>query len=246
MKIAQKFRQIANVLRGVAWYPATDYQGETVRLGSEYGGWTILPHLLSTNSVIYSFGVGEDISFDLALIERFGATVHAFDPTPKSLEWIGTQTLPQPFVIHGCALASEDGTLRLFPPANPSHVSYSNVAGSQHVSSQDSIVVPAKRLDTIMAELSHQSVDLVKMDVEGAEYGVIAALQPETAPRQLLVEFHHRFTGVGISATKRAVAHLRNLGYLLYSVSSTGEEFSFVLASALDARTQGGASRCTA
>jgi len=37
----------------------------------------------AATAVVYSLGIGEDISFDLALIEKYGARVHAFDPTPK-------------------------------------------------------------------------------------------------------------------------------------------------------------------
>ena len=34
--------------------------------------------------MVYSFGVGQDISWDLAMIERFGVTVHAFDPAKNT------------------------------------------------------------------------------------------------------------------------------------------------------------------
>ena len=54
-------------------------------LGTEYGGWTIAPERIAEDSVIYSFGIGLDISFDLKLIEQYGAVVHGFDPTPKSI-----------------------------------------------------------------------------------------------------------------------------------------------------------------
>jgi len=40
----------------------------TQRLGTTYGGW-VLPKevLLNENSIVYSGGVGEDISFDIKL-----------------------------------------------------------------------------------------------------------------------------------------------------------------------------------
>src|SRR5665213_4282517 len=61
-------------------------------LGSSYGGWAIpLSASLGPLSTVYSFGVGLDISFDLALIETVGCTVHGFDPTPLSAEWIERQ-----------------------------------------------------------------------------------------------------------------------------------------------------------
>jgi len=235
MKIPPRLRQFVSILRGTGWYPPRDYTAETLHLGSSYGGWTILPQLLSSKSIVYSFGVGEDISFDLELIGRYGCAIHAFDPTPKSLRWIEEQTLPREFVMHQYALARTDGALELFAPANAEHASYSSLAGSAHLSGS-SISVPAKRLDTIMRELGHSRVDLVKMDIEGAEYGVIDSLERGgIAPLQLLIEFHHRFAGAGLPATKRAVNRLRELGYLLYNVSASGEDFSFVLASEVKA-----------
>jgi hypothetical protein len=44
---------------------------DLVRLGSKYGGWIVPATLVRPDSVCYCVGVGEDISFDLALIERW-------------------------------------------------------------------------------------------------------------------------------------------------------------------------------
>src|SRR6266852_566546 len=43
--------------------------------GGEGHAWAVDPSRLSKDSVVYSVGVGDDISFDLALIERFGLDV---------------------------------------------------------------------------------------------------------------------------------------------------------------------------
>jgi hypothetical protein len=59
-----------------------------------YGGWVVNPELIRADSVVYSFGLGEDVSFDLALIETYGVEVHGFEPDPRSLEWLAAQTFP--------------------------------------------------------------------------------------------------------------------------------------------------------
>ena len=56
--------------------------------GTSYGGFYIIPSLLDRSSVIYSFGTGRDISFDKECIRKHGASVFAFDPTPRSIDWI--------------------------------------------------------------------------------------------------------------------------------------------------------------
>ena len=76
----------------------------TERHGSEYGGWTICPSDLNRNSVVYSLGVGDDISFDISLIEKYGVTVYAFDPTPKSVKWVKSQRLPKEFNFYEYAV----------------------------------------------------------------------------------------------------------------------------------------------
>jgi len=71
--------------------------------GNDYGGFYICPDLLKYNNgekIIYSIGIGEDISFDLDIIKEFpNCKIYAFDPTPKSIEWIKKQHLPKNMIF---------------------------------------------------------------------------------------------------------------------------------------------------
>ncbi|MBT8086481.1 MAG: hypothetical protein KJO46_00535, partial [Gammaproteobacteria bacterium] len=58
------------------------------------GGWCYDVSQLDSESVVYSLGVGDNIDFDLALISRCGASVHAFDPTPDAVTTLGAESLP--------------------------------------------------------------------------------------------------------------------------------------------------------
>lgn len=198
------------------------------RFGSDYGGWAVVLAPLSASSVAYSVGVGEDISFDLDLIRELNLNVHAFDPTPRSVEWVRRQRLPAQFRMHAVGIAAFDGDARFFPPANPAHVSCSMVA--RDGAGRDPIVVPVRRLSTIMRDLGHRHVDLLKLDIEGAEYEVLDdMLDSAIRPTQLLVEFHYRFAADGIARTRRMIERLRAAGYDLVSVSRSVEEFGFLL-----------------
>ena len=198
------------------------------RYGSDYGGWDIVTTGFDARSVVYSFGVGEDASFDLALIEKFNLVVHAFDPTPKSIAWVKRQKLPGRFVMHGFGIAAFDGDVTFHPPENPDHVSHTLL--ERPATKAKAISVPVKRLGTIMKELGHDRIDVLKMDIEGAEYEVIEDIsQSGIRPRQILVEFHHRFPGVAVRRSKEAIDRLRSMGYRLYAVSATAEEFCFIL-----------------
>ncbi len=48
-----------------------------------YGEWTICPELLEQRVIVYSMGIGDNIDFELAVMDEWGAEVHAFDPTPQ-------------------------------------------------------------------------------------------------------------------------------------------------------------------
>jgi FkbM family methyltransferase len=197
--------------------------------GTEYGGWAILADSLTSDSVVLSFGVGEDASFDLSLIQKYGCDVHAFDPTPKSIAWVRQAIHDERFRFHPIALSRSDEQLRLYPPKRADYVSASVTPGANR--SRDAIEVPARRLATLSNELGLSRVDLLKMDIEAAEYAVIADLAntPERLlPRQLLVEFHHFFPEIGISATREAIAALHEKHYRIAWVSPSHHELLFV------------------
>ena len=182
---------------------------------------------ISEQSIIYSFGVGEDISFDLELIQRFGVQVHAFDPTPRAIAWMRSQRLPVKMKFHEYGVAAHDGSAVFRPPENPSYVSYSILArGGDTVGS---VEAPVYRLMTIMKMLRNEKIDILKIDIEGAEFAVLQDLIASNVPvRQLLVEFHHRWPEVGLEKTKEAVRNLNRAGFQIFDVSPTGEEYSFL------------------
>jgi FkbM family methyltransferase len=132
----------------------------TLRLGSDYGGWWVCPDDLDQASIVYAVGVGTDISFDLGMIHQFGLTLHAFDPTPKSIAWVRAQQLPPQFVLHEVGVADYDGVAQFFSPKNTNNVSHSIV--QQRYVSDEAIEVKVARLTTIMGELGHDHLDLLK------------------------------------------------------------------------------------
>jgi hypothetical protein len=74
-------------------------------------------------------------------------------------------------------------------------------------------------------------VDLLKMDIEGAEYPVIADIgEDDVEVEQILIEFHHRFDGVGVAATSGAIATLNRNGYRIIAVAPGGAEYTFLKA----------------
>ena len=57
------------------------------KLGTNYGGWYIPKDIkLDENSIVYSAGVGEDISFDLLLSNKYNSNIILIDPTKRAIE----------------------------------------------------------------------------------------------------------------------------------------------------------------
>jgi FkbM family methyltransferase len=201
----------------------------TLHLGTRENGWCICPDDLTQSSVVYSAGVGMDVSFDLALMARIGCQVSAFDPTPISIEWVSNQQLPESFHFYPYGVAAYDGIAKFELPAKNS-VSFtmmSNVGSN----SKSTVEAPVYRLNTILKKLGHQRVHLLKLDIEGGEYTVIPDLIKEALPvDQLLVEFHHRMLKEPNSAelTVECVQTLNDAGFELFHVSPAGLEYSFV------------------
>jgi FkbM family methyltransferase len=196
-----------------------------VRLGIGGEPWTIATDGLSSGMVVYSFGVGEDIGFERDVIEHFGLTVHAFDPTPISLRWIARQALPAGFFMHPYGVADHDGIARFAAPMK-GYISFSLVRSSGH---GGAIEAPVRRLSTLQRKLDLLAPDILKMDIEGAEYAVLAdAISSGYRPAQILVEFHHRYRETGARRTRQAIELLRGVGYRIAYVSPNGMVYTFV------------------
>jgi FkbM family methyltransferase len=225
---ARQAKRLGRLLTGHDRIYHYDIKPHKETLGTFYGGWTIIPELIKSDSVIYSFGVGNDISFDLAVIERFGATVHGFDPSPRVIRFIADQVgLPSRYIFHPYGLGTEEGEMEFFSPIKGRNY-YSICEGSRFTGDQREFL-PVKTVPAIMGSLGTRYIDLLKMDVDGAEYAQIDTLiQNAASIGQLMIEFHHRVGLSTLQETVDCVNRLRAAGFKLFHVADTSAEFSFV------------------
>ncbi|CUQ68072.1 FkbM family methyltransferase [Candidatus Nitrospira inopinata] len=208
--------------------------GELLRLGTVYGGW-IIPkdHSLTVDSLCYCAGAGEDISFECELVEYFGCRVRIIDPTPRALQHFRDLERAvrsgERFPVNNSrsdfysiteahlgrlsflpvGLANQDAEMRFYLPRNPAHVSCS-VVNLQKTDRY--FTAPCVRLSSIMRQQGDRAIDLLKIDIEGAEYGVIEDLAvSESLPRLLLVEFDEAHTPLDDKAPERINEHIKLL-----------------------------------
>jgi FkbM family methyltransferase len=198
----------------------------TRRLGSDYGGWVVAVEPLSkaASPVVLSFGLGDDISFDEEISQRYGASVYGFDPTTISLNWIAARGKPSNMKVLPIGIAKLDGTQRFSLPGDDNRGNFSAKA-----TAGDSITCDVMRYGSILDLLKLQHVDVLKLDVEGSEYDVIPDIvTSSTLPVQLLIEFHHRLHHIHVTETRKAVNMIKRAGFSLFAVSPGGQELSFI------------------
>lgn len=205
----------------------TDVNGLT-RDGSVYGGWWYDDMSIQEGAVIYSFGLGEDTSWDEALIRR-GASVYGFDPTPKSAAYVESRLELKngPGIFHHTkeGLWTEDTTLTFTLPDNPQHVS---LRAGEHKGKQGTISLKVNTLSNFLIANGHSKIDILKIDIEGAEYDFLEQLLNDNffPFEQLLVEFHSRFFLSGKEKQDRLLLDMFQSGFAI-ARNENDQEISF-------------------
>lgn len=225
-------------------------QESLVRIGSEYGGWTVPESVLAPGCTAICVGAGEDITFDVGL-NRMGLRVFTVDPTPRAAAHVrdvldgaatgrsvavdGSSTAcydftgfdPSQMRFLELGLSDKNGVMRFWAPKNPDHVSHSIVNLQQ---TGDSFEVECIRLEDLCTANGIESVDILKLDIEGAEYMVLNDVTSGTIrPRAVCVDFDEGFNHTESGYLYRiadAVRKMRRAGYRLVKV----EAWNFVFA----------------
>ncbi|MAF83971.1 MAG: FkbM family methyltransferase [Gammaproteobacteria bacterium] len=138
---------------------------------------------------------------------------------------------PDNFKFHPWAITNHDATIRFYPrirrDGSLSTVQYTT--NPEEGSQEHAVEVPAFTTESAMSKLGHESIDLMKMNIEGAEYEVLDnLLDSRVFPKQIIVEFHHRFPTIGLDKTRQILARLRGSGYKLIAVSNSGRVLSLL------------------
>jgi FkbM family methyltransferase len=199
------------------------------RLGTRYGGWWLYFPAVGEDPLLVDCGLGRDISFPVAFLERFGGRVIGVDPNPAAVEYASTHR-PSGMEVRAQALWSEPGRTLTFHmprpleqlPQGADGVSGSLLA-SHGYAGGGTLSVPTTSFDEILASARRGECDVLKLDVEGAEYEVLNALCASGSirrARQVLVEFHHGWTEHPLQHTLDTAARVEASGFDLAYVEN--------------------------
>lgn len=227
-KLLKKLKQNIKIITGSITYIKAEIKINHKWYGNTYGGFYVHPNVLNSKSIVYSFGIGEDISFDREIIKMHNCKVFGFDPTPKSIDWIKKEQLPSNFSFLEYGIDSRTDFVNFNLPINQDFVSGSTIS-HKNVDEKNMISVPMKSFSDITKELGHTHIDVLKMDIEGSEYHVIESiLSSDVKIDQILIELHERFFEDGKLRNKRLLASFAAHGYKVFAVSDSLEEVSFI------------------
>lgn len=207
------------------------------RLGTEYGGW-VVPKDIQLD-VVYSGGVGEDISFDIKLQAKHDCNIILIDPTKKAkkhfeeckryfddktFRFTGgiqkdyyscieneTPNLDK-FTYIEEGLWNERDILKFYRQENEKYVSQSLVS---NMFGKNYDMVPVNTVKNIMDRYGHDHIDLFKIDIEGAEIEVLdKMLDDDIHPKCICVEFDLFLKGKDTSnKTQGIINRLHTVGY---------------------------------
>jgi len=154
------------------------------------GNYRIFPKGLSSNSVIFSCGIAENISFDEAISKKYGCKVFMFDPTEKSKKFMNSINNSK-LIFSNIGIWKYDGNIKFYHPNKPDN---DNLSATNFFNSNTYLTLPCKSIQSIMKENNHKEIDVLKMDVEGASFDILnEILDKKVYPKQIIVELERPF-----------------------------------------------------
>ncbi len=197
-------------------------------LGSKYGGFYVNVEHPDSIKNLLSFGIGNDITFDLELFELTKCKVFMFDPTEGVYKFIQSQKLNINFFFYPFGISNVNSKTKFYRPLNADHISHSLVKHKN--TSNEFYYADFKKWDSICEELAIDEVDILKMDIEGAEFIVVPhILESNILPKQICIELHPRFIENGINEFFKLILLFRRNNYSLAAINSSANEFLFIL-----------------
>lgn len=188
---------------------------ETIR------GHTLFVPPLRGGAVVLDLGANRG-DFAREVKARFGGSGYLVEANPDLAEQLRRDgSFP---VIHG-AVAATDGTVRFNVAENDEGSSVLDLpkASSYQCTLRRTVEVPSRTLESILAETGARRIDVLKMDIEGAEVDVLdrvpEALLAELG--QITIEFHcDPVFGFDLrEGVERVIRRLRGLGFLCLDFS---------------------------
>jgi FkbM family methyltransferase len=167
-------------------------------------------------------GCGYEAEFSKFMIEKYNLNAFGIDPTRKhapSLKLL-EESAQGKFHYLPLAVAKKDGFITF-------HESRQNESGSilsDHINMRNDEIttydVESVTLSGLARRIDANSVDFLKLDLEGAEYELLGSItEEEISPfKQIFIEFHHHCTNYSDQETNMVVQHISSKGFKVFTL----------------------------
>jgi FkbM family methyltransferase len=144
-----------------------------------------LQYDLGPESTVLDVG-GFEGQFASDIVAMYGCRVEVFEPVPAFAEKIAQRFARNPLVtVHACGLSSGNGTVTLDLSGDAS----SHARGP----AEHAVTGELRAVEDVFAELGDRSLDLMKINIEGAEYDLLEHMVATgliERVRDIQVQFH--------------------------------------------------------
>ncbi len=192
-------------------------------------GHSFFGERLNPNCVIVDLGANKG-DFARQARSRFDAQCIAIEATPAlaaALE--GDSSLPGRAALRvmNCAISNSHDPITFY--VSRDHSEKSSIVAKSAGDDSAPLTVPGKTLDDVIIENKLSRINLLKVDIEGAELQMIRSLSDDTLAKidQITIEFHD-FTGaISKQDVSRSVRRLESAGFRSINFSVSNKDWLF-------------------
>jgi len=173
-------------------------------------GHTFYEKALVPKSVVVDLGACRG-DFSKYIASNYGCSVFAVEASPALFAEIEERPLIRKY---NYAIADNDGVATFFESTLETA---GNIIGTKPNSSGNTVEIKAMTLSSFLAEIGITEIDLLKIDIEGAEIQLFDTIQDEDilCAKQLTIEFHDSVTYPNVSTedVKRIIKKIVSMGF---------------------------------
>lgn len=186
---------------------------------------TIYPWSLGKDSVILDLGANLG-RFSKKMFNCFGCSCHAVEASPQLFKLLEST---EKILNYHYAITDDNEPVEFYFSNNI--LGSSILPPTQKDATQTSDRVQGITLERFVEQHKIERLDLVKMDIEGAEIKVFDSLPDEFLSKiaQLTVEFHDFCKQVPDAEVKRIVNRLQKLGFFYIRMSGVGNQDTLLI-----------------
>lgn len=190
------------------------------------GGFAFVESLLQKKPIIFSFGLGENLTFSEGMRVAYDAEIYGFDPSIIAIDYYSRHWLKKDEKFHffSMGLSNEDKVVTFYQPKFMDGSDHSCSEFLHYKSTVDGAYeVQLNSLATVLNKINFDKkrvIDIFKMDIEGSEFDVISTIFDNNLNiGQFCIEVHPRFFENGKEKNANMIKVMNEHNYSLTWVS---------------------------